>query len=312
MISYEPMLAVPWPAPFDDPAWWFEAKWDGVRVLVEAEPGRVRLRSRSGRDMSATYPELTCLVVDRPTVLDGEIIAFDAGGIPSFGTLQSRMNTTRPVAGTPVALVVFDLLHHGRPLIGHPIEERWERLASLDLPGVVRSEPVRANGLALFEAAEGLGIEGIVAKRAASTYQPGRRSHDWRKVPIRRRTKALVGGFTPGEGGRSASFGALQLGLWHEGRLRYVGGVGTGFDEVSLIRIRQTLDQLGGEPVALSGDWPPGTRFVLPVLVAVVEYLNWTSGGRLRGPAFVGFGDDVPEDITWRSEGPGDIGDPTG
>jgi bifunctional non-homologous end joining protein LigD len=306
------MLSVPWPAAFDDPAWWFEVKWDGVRVLVEAEPGRVRLRSRSGRDMSATYPELTGLVVDRPTVLDGEIIAFDSGGVPSFGMLQTRMNATRPVAATPVSLVVFDLLHHGEPTVGLPIEDRWKRLASLDLPGVVRSEPVQENGMALFEAAKGLGIEGIVAKRVASTYQPGRRSPDWRKVPIRRRTKALVGGFTPGEGGRSSSFGALQLGLWHEGRLRYVGGVGTGFDDVSLVRIRQALDQLGGEPLAVTGDWPPGTRFVLPVLVAVVEYLNWTSAGRLRGPAFVGFGDDDPAVITWRSEGPGDIGEPTG
>jgi bifunctional non-homologous end joining protein LigD len=306
------MLAVSWPAPFDDPGWWFEVKWDGVRVLVEAEPGRVRLRSRSGRDMSTTYPELTHLPVDRPTVLDGEIIAFDAGGVPSFGALQQRMNATRPVPGTPVSLAVFDLLHHGRSLIGLPIEERWRRLASLELPGVVRSEPVAENGTALFEAAGDLGIEGIVAKRAASTYQPGRRSPDWRKVPIRRRTKALVGGFTPGEGGRSSSFGALQLGLWDEGRLRYVGGVGSGFDEITLLRIRQTLDQLGGEPVGRSGDWPPETRFVYPVLVAVVEYLNWTTAGRLRGPSFIGFGDDDPDDVTWESEGPGDSGEPSG
>lgn len=305
MISFPPMMAVSWPRPFDDDEWWFEIKWDGIRVMVEAEPGQSVLRARSGRDVTASFSDLARIEVDRATVIDCEIVAFDEVGVPSFQRLQSRMNRSRPFPGVSVTLVPFDLLYHGVPLLGNPIEERRERLASIDIPGAGLSEPVLGRGVAMFEAAVAKGLEGVVAKRRESRYQPGRRSPDWRKIPMRARVRALVCGYTPGEGGRFPSFGALQLGLWDEGRIRYVGGVGTGFDEAALEAISQTLRQIETEAIPMVGDWPAGTRFVEPVLVAMVEYLSWTEGGRLRGPAFVGFTDDAPEAITWVAEGPG-------
>lgn len=309
MIPYPPMLAVPWPAAFDDPEWWFEAKWDGVRVIVEAEPGSVRLWSRTGRDMTATYPELTGLEVAKRAVLDGEVVALDPTGVPSFNRLQQRMNRAGGRReGVLVNLVVFDLLYLGSPLVHLPIEERWDRLRGVDVGAAIRSEPIVGQGRALFEAAAASGVEGIVAKRAGSRYQPGRRSPDWRKVPIRRRVKAVVGGYTVGEGDRSATFGALQLGLWDDGGLRYVGGVGTGFDTASLRQIRATLDEIQTPDPELVGEWPLETVAVAPVLVAMVEFLNWTPGGRLRGPVFMGFSGEPSESAKWETEGPDDIG----
>lgn len=302
------MLAVQWPAAFDDPGWWFEVKWDGVRVIVESDPGRVRLWSRTGKEMTDFYPEATGVSSDKRVVIDGEIVALDDNGVPSFSRLQQRMNR---VAGRTeavvVRLVVFDVLEFDGPLLGLPIEERWKRLADIDLGSGIRSDSVRTDGVALFEAAAASSLEGIVAKRAGSLYQPGRRSHDWRKIPIRRRTQAVVGGFTMGEGDRTGGFGALQLGLWDHGELVYVGAVGTGFDRESLSRIRETLEQIRGSDVILAGDWPRETVVVEPVLVAYVEFLNWTTAGRLRGPAFVGLSSDPSENVTLELEGPGDI-----
>lgn len=306
------MLAVPWLQPFDDPEWWFELKWDGIRVLMEGDRDRVRLRSRRDRDMTATYPELAGYRFDRPTVLDGEIVVLDHQGRPSFAKLQQRMNLSGRAAveaarTLPATLVAFDLLHHGEALVSDPIEKRRERLQAV-LPAPAQlSEPMRGEGRALFAAIVERGLEGMVAKLSGSMYRPGRRSPEWRKIAHRRRVRAVVGGFTLGERARATSFGALELGLWVGERLRYVGGVGSGFDDRSLRMIRAELDLLRTDvPVFTDpSQLPRGTVMVVPRLQAVVEFRNWTPAGRLRAPVFVGFAEDGPERPSWETEGPG-------
>lgn len=306
MIPYPPMLAVSWAEPFDDPDWWFEVKWDGVRVIVETGGAGTRLWSRTGKDMSAYYPELHAVGSGRTLVLDGEIVALDESGIPSFNRLQQRMNRLpRRHESVAVGMVVFDILDDGEPLIDLPFETRREKLEAIDPGPATVSSVVPGEGIAVFEAASEGGLEGVVAKRAGSRYQPGRRSPDWRKIPLRRRISAVVGGFTFGEGNRSGGFGALQMGLWDGGRLRYIGGVGTGFDAESVVAIRRALDEIRQEPADLAGDWPRATMFVAPVLVGLVDFQNWTPGGRMRGPSFAGFSTEPSETCTWETEGAG-------
>ncbi|HKZ25019.1 MAG TPA: non-homologous end-joining DNA ligase [Acidimicrobiia bacterium] len=312
---YEPMLASPWPRPFSDHEWWFEVKWDGVRVLAYLEEGKVALRTRRGREVSDTYPDLGSLRVDRATVLDGEVVALDSDGMPSFALLQQRMNIGSRTAArkksesVPITYMVFDLLHHGVPMVGRPIEERWEVLAALNLPPpVLRAEPVGQEGEALFAAVQQNGLEGMVGKRRGSLYRPGLRSSDWRKVASRHLMRAVVGGFTLGAGGRAGSFGSLMLGLWAPEGLRFVGAVGSGFDDASLVAIRSALVEMAREgspfagPIEVLGE----ARFVDPQLVAVVEYKEWTPYGRLRAPVFKGFAGGPPESPTWEAEGPRD------
>lgn len=308
---YEPMLAVPWPAPFDDPDWWFEVKWDGFRVLVEVDGPEVRLRSRRGHDLSASFPELVAGWPAGRYVVDGEIVVFDDEGRPDFAALQTRHNATggdarRRASALPASIVAFDLLYDESSLVDLPVELRRARLVARVEGRAVTPDPIRADGTALWAAVVERGLEGIVAKRAASRYRPGRRSPDWRKIAHRRRVRVVVGGYTVGAGGRSDTFGALQVGLWTASGLRYVGAVGTGFDASALRAIRETLDRIRVDrnPFAPVAEPPAGTVWVEPVLVALVEFKTWTDAGRLRAPAFVGFTDDSPREATWEAEGP--------
>ncbi len=309
---YEPMLAVPWPAPFTDPDWLFEVKWDGVRALLYWDGHRVMLRSRRGRDLTPVYPELTSFAQPRPCVLDGEIVAFDTTGRPSFGALQKRMNLAggRRVAEaartTPATLMAFDLLYDGKEIIDQPLATRRGRLEALDLPSrVVRSDTVDGEGEALFRAAAGRGLEGVVGKRRDSPYRPGVRAPEWRKIPHLRVLRAVVGGFTSGERGRSTTFGALLLGLWDGDELRWVGSVGTGFTDAALSAIRSALDETRVAECPFRADPQlPEAIWVAPRLVARVEFKEWTAGGRLRAPSFKGFSPDPVEVATWAAEGP--------
>lgn len=305
---FAPMLAVPWNEPFDDPRWGFEAKLDGVRAIATVSDGSLRLRSRAGNDMTGTYPELGALGgLPDGTVLDGEVIAYDEEGVPSFERLQGRKQHQGP---SPVAigLVAFDLLaDRGEVVIDQPLERRLERLATLDLPEpVVASQLIVESGVALFEAAAEAGLEGVVAKRLGSLYRPGARSADWRKIPHVRRTRAVVGGFTESEGIRAGGFGALLLGAWEGDRLRYVGSVGTGFDHASARAIRQALEQMTTTASPFDDDPAiPAGSFVHPHLVAEIEFKQWTRAGRLRAPSFKGFSDRSAEDVLWDQDGPG-------
>ena len=301
------MLAVAWERPFDDDGWGFEPKLDGVRAIATIHHGEVALRSRAGNDMTASYPELAGLRSLAPaTVLDGEIIAYDDSGRPSFERLQGRIHCSG-ASSIAVSYVVFDVLaDSGSTLINEPLETRLEHLEALSLPDpVVRSTMIRGAGIALFEAAAERGLEGIVAKRFASPYRPGERSPQWRKIPHVRRTRAVVGGFTESDGIRTGMFGALLLGVWDGPALRYVGSVGTGFDQATAKAIRDALDQMatGESPFADDSTLPQG-RFVHPHLVAEIAFKEWTAAGRLRAPSFKGFSDRPHEEVTWTAEGP--------
>ncbi|MDJ0665327.1 MAG: non-homologous end-joining DNA ligase [Acidimicrobiia bacterium] len=304
------MLATPWPVPFDDPAWVFELKWDGIRCLLTSDGDEVSLLSRAGNDMTRRYPELSAAAVPPGLVLDGEIVALDQSGRPSFELLQGRMGFSAGAVHTPmvpITYVVFDLLHHEQPMIELPLEARQERLDSLDLPPpMVVADRYAGESGPVWEFVESHDLEGLVAKRLGSRYTPGARSPDWRKIGRFMQLRAVVGGFTPGTGGRAGTFGALLLGLIYGSRLRWVGAVGTGFNDRSLRAIRDALDEMrvAESPFHSDAEIPPDAIWVDPRLVAVVRFKQWTRSGKVRAPSFLGFGDDPVATITWDAEGP--------
>ena len=301
------MLATRWPRPFSDDGWLFEPKWDGIRGIVIWDGRDISIRTRNDTEVSDRYPELADPGGFRPCVFDGEIVAFDDRGRPSFERLQQRMHRTGGRgAAHGVGFIAFDLLHDGEPLLSAPLEERIARLEALGLrPPYATVAPRQGAGEALWELVVDRDLEGMVAKRLGSPYRPGVRSPDWRKIHHLHTVKAVVGGFTPGERGRAATFGALLVGLRDGVALRWIGAVGTGFSDQALGSIRESLDEIRveGSPFHHDPEIPKAT-WVEPRLVALVEYANWTAAGRLRRPVFKGFTDDDPEGITWEAEGP--------
>jgi len=300
-----PMLATPGPVPAAGAGEWvFEFKWDGVRAIAGATPdGRVRATSRNDKDFTASYPELVGLaeLVDEPVLLDGELVVLDAQGRPSFGLLQSRMHVRAPspalLRQAPVQFYVFDLLHaDGRSLLGEPYRIRRQLLEELDLnSGPVRTPPSYTDlaGEQLLAIARDNGLEGVVAKRPNSRYEPGRRSRAWIKTPLRRTQEVIIGGWRPGEGRRAGLLGSLLLGAFDEaGRLAFVGGVGTGFTERMLRALTEELAPLErasspfSEPVPR--EYARGAHWVEPVLVGEVEFREWSADGRLRHPSWRG------------------------
>jgi len=299
--------------PFVDDDWVFEIKWDGVRALLYFDGETTRFVGRSGRDVTERYPELAGFEAGMPLVLDGEIVALDEKGRPSFERLQRRMNLQSAAAiedaarSVPVNFAVFDVLFAGGDITRSSFDDRRAVLDGLDLSSpFVRSEVVETDPAGLWEFVGQRGLEGIVAKRRSSPYRPGARSADWRKITVKQRVRAVVGGFTEGDGGRLGSFGALLLGLWTGGGLRWIGSVGSGFDDWSLQATRRALDQMRMEnsPFLPGNELPRKAVWVFPQLVALVEFREWTAVGRLRGPVFKGFTDDPHGEITWAAEGP--------
>jgi bifunctional non-homologous end joining protein LigD len=303
----DPMQARLAAFPRGQDGWAFEVKWDGVRAIAFVEGGRVRLQSRSGRDITARYPEIGGLgrsLGSRAVVLDGEVVAFDPDGRPDFGRLQGRMHLASDAAvrrrarETPVAYVIFDLLWlEGHSLMALPYDERRARLEQLGLAGPAWQAPPAQldDGEALLAASRELGLEGIVAKRRGSPYEPGRRSPCWVKVKNVHRQDFVVGGWMPGEGGRSGRVGALLVGYHDdEGALRYAGRVGSGFTEAELRRVGDLLEPLATDRSPFIGRQPPkASRFVAPELVAEVEFREWTHSGTLRAPAYKGMREDA-------------------
>jgi bifunctional non-homologous end joining protein LigD len=302
-----PMLARLGDLPREDGRWAYEVKWDGVRALVWVEGGQVRLESRNGRDITAQYPELSALgrrLGARPALLDGEIVALDAEGRPDFGRLQGRMHLAseaavrRRVRDTPVTLMVFDLLHlDGRSLLDEPWTERRAALEALELEGERwRTPPARReDGAGLLAATKAQQLEGIVAKRADCPYEPGRRTGSWIKIKNVHRQDLVIGGWLPGEGKRRSRVGALLVGYYADGELRFAGRAGTGFTETELTRLARLLEPLqrGDSPFAPRRELPrKGAVWVEPQLVAEVEYREWTGAGILRAPAYKGLRDD--------------------
>src|SRR5215217_8065772 len=278
-----PMLARTGPLPEEDGSWAYEIKWDGVRAIAFVQGGRLTLQARSGRDVTPRYPELRPLaeaLAGREVILDGEVVAFD-GARPSFQKLQSRMHLgsdhaiRRLAREDPVHYIAFDLLYlDGRSLLDLRYDERRARLAELELQGPTWQAPAHhvGDGAALLELTRAEGLEGVIAKRLDCPYIPGRRSSGWVKVKNVCSTDAVVGGWLPGEGGRSGRLGALVVGIPdEEGELRYAGRVGTGFNQAELVRLGGTLESLATPESPFAGKQPPKlTRFVEPRLVARV------------------------------------------
>jgi bifunctional non-homologous end joining protein LigD len=305
----EPMLAKLTRLPADDGRWAFEIKWDGVRAIARSEPGSLRLFSRNGNDITAAYPELQGLnaaLGAHTAILDGEIVALDAKGRPSFQALQPRMHQrTASVVEllsetAPVTYMVFDLLWlDGHSLTELPYSERRAALDALKLNGARWrvSEFHTGDGEALLAATREQGLEGLVAKRLDSRYLPGKRS-GWAKIKNSMRQELVVGGWTSGKGARSSRIGALLVGVRDDeiGGLRYSGRVGTGFDAEELERLAGLLAPLARKSTPFTGSSQPpkGSHFVEPELVCEVEFSEWTQAGTLRQPSYKGLRDDKP------------------
>ncbi|MCE6997256.1 non-homologous end-joining DNA ligase [Saccharothrix sp. S26] len=306
-----PMLASPGRLPAGG-GWAFEFKWDGVRAVTYVRGGRVRAMTRNDLEVSATYPEvraLSALLGDREVVLDGEIVALGTQRQPDFGRLQSRMHVARPgddlLARVPVVYYVFDLLHvDGRSLLGEPYARRRDELSGLGLSGraEVRVPPsfTEVDGEDVLAVASDYGLEGVVAKRVTSRYEPGRRSTAWVKVPLVRTQEVLIGGWRPGDGRRAGTIGSLLLGVRSDDGLRYVGKVGTGFTHSALLDLQDRLRPLArrGSPFCdqVPADHARHAHWVRPELVGEVEYRTWTTDGRLRHSSWRGLRPDKDPD----------------
>jgi bifunctional non-homologous end joining protein LigD len=314
-----PMLATAGSLPATDveSAWAFEMKWDGVRAVAYVDRGSLRVLTRTDRDVTAGYPELrglTDALGEHRVVLDGEIVAFDEAGRPSFGELQQRMNVARPTPAlrdrVPVTYLVFDLLHaDGRSLIRLPYSERRAALEALDLGGPHWAVPPAFEGAAsaAVETSLAQGLEGVVAKRRDSAYLPGRRSTDWLKVKNIRTQEVVIGGWKPGEGRRSGGIGSLLLGVPDEdGRLVYAGHVGTGFTVRMLEDLATMLRPLERKTPPFADEVPrmyaKDARWVTPRYVGEVAFTEWTRDGRLRQPSWRGLRPDKePADVVRES-----------
>jgi bifunctional non-homologous end joining protein LigD len=306
------MLAVPSKVlPPDDGTWAYEMKWDGMRALVGIEGGTVWLTSRAGNDATDRFPEIAPIAdalggVD--ALLDGELVALDDRGVPSFERLQPRMQAhgraaVRDRATTqPVVLMVFDVLW----LAGHstcelPYRERRELLDRLELVGPSWQSPPTtygvlggATGDAVLETSRALGLEGVVAKRVDSPYRPGRRSDSWRKVKTTLGQELVVGGWLPGAGRLEGQLGSLLVG-YHDaaGDLRFAGRVGSGIDADARDQLQCALAPLRRDRSPfITTPRLPSPQWVDPELVVEVVFHEWTCQGVLRAPRYRGLRDD--------------------
>jgi len=284
--------------------WVFEVKWDGMRAIACCDHGALHLHSGRLHDVTDRFGELaglaTALEAHR-VVLDGEIVALDDAGRPDFGRLQQRMHVARAAtaarraAEVPVSYLVFDLLWlDDHDLCAQPYTQRRRLLEALVDPGPHWQVPAALgdDGEAWLRAVADQGLEGLVAKRADSRYEPGRRSPSWRKVKVRRRQELVVAGWVEGEGGLAGELGALVL-AHHDaaGRLTYAGRVGSGISDPERRRLRAELESRAEPTSPIPGGVPRGDAAVhhcRPELVVEVAFAEWTAEGLLRHPTYVG------------------------
>ena len=309
-----PMLAAPGDPPSHDPgAWAVEFKWDGVRALAFIETGRLRLVSRTGKDITATYPEVAGLghaIGHKQALVDGEIVAF-SGGRPDFEALQPRMHVSSPAQAArlaelnPVTYLAFDVLQlDGRPLTGLPYTERRKILEEIMPNGGGWLSPPTFPGEdlgAVLAASAQNGLEGVVIKRLDSAYEPGARSGSWRKIKNLLRQEVVVAGWKPGKGNRAGLIGSLLVGYYGTGTsgqrgLLYCGHVGTGFTDKTLRMLTRRLESLRRPNSPFDSPVPPEYArpavWVEPRLVIEVRFDRWTRAGRMIAPAYQGLRDD--------------------
>lgn len=306
-----PQLARLGPLPADERRFGYEIKWDGVRAIGFIDNGRLRLESRNLLDITAQYPELKELgesLGSRSAVLDGEIVAFDKAGKPSFSRLQTRMHVGSPAVvkrrmrDVPVTYMIFDLLYfEGHSLMSMAYEDRRRKLDALGLNGPAwQTPPYYRDGAALLAASRAQGLEGIVAKRIDAPYLQGRREAVWLKIKNPRRGEFVIAGWYPGEGNRENRIGSLLLGYYEANAqfairdsqtpLRFAGKVGTGFTEKELKRLQELLVPLRRVTTPFTGAKQPQKHAVFcePQYVAAVEYTEWTHERTLRHPSYKG------------------------
>ncbi len=316
-----PMLARSATAiPKPESQWSFEVKWDGVRAIAYLKPGRLRLESRNLKEITDSYPEVRGLLRalgTREAVFDGELVAFDNSGRPSFERLQRRMHVRtssavrRLAASTPVLYAIFDLLYlDGRVLMDQSYEERRQQLEELELAGPAWRVPAAhvGDGQRLLEATREQNLEGVIAKRLGSRYEPGRRSGAWVKAKHTLRQELVIGGWIPGEGRRAERIGALLMGHYRGNKFIYAGRVGTGFTEATLDQLAARLEPIRRKrsPFEEAPKLPREAQLVEPRLVAEIEFREWTADGIMRAPSFKGLRDDVSaRDVRLEADGPG-------
>jgi DNA ligase D-like protein (predicted ligase)/DNA ligase D-like protein (predicted 3'-phosphoesterase) len=303
MNNYQPMLARTAEKPFNDSEWIFEVKWDGIRAIAYVGE-ETNLKSRNNKELISKFPELKELSqLTSNVVLDGEIVIL-TDGLPDFQSVASRNQTSNPKeiqtlsVEMPATYIVFDILEiDGVSLIDQPLFERIALLNSHLKQGkyVIQSEPIREHGIEYYQAVLQKKLEGIIAKRRNSTYQPGTRSPDWLKIKQVKTCDCVIFGYTQGTGNRADTFGALLLGLYEDGNPVYVGRVGTGFTELDLINIYKQLKTIEtSTPWFTEPDIPPESHWTQPILVAQIGYQEVTKDQRLRAPRFQGFRYDKP------------------
>ncbi|MEO8745192.1 MAG: non-homologous end-joining DNA ligase [Candidatus Dormiibacterota bacterium] len=305
----EPMLAkLATKIPSPDDAWGFEFKWDGIRGLAYVDGGRVRLMSRSGEDITPRYPEIHAMgraIGSVEVILDGEVVALDENGRPSFEQIQQRMGLTseseirRKMKVVPVTYMIFDLMwQDGHSQVEKPYTERRSSLEKLKLSGAFWQTPPyeKGGGQAMLQASAKAGLEGVMAKKLESRYEPGKRTGVWVKVKNHNRQELVIGGWLDGEGKRSGYPGSLLVGYYDKGKFVYAGKVGTGFTDATLETLAGLLKPLAQErnPFEVGTPPPRAAHFVKPKLVAEFEFVEWTKSGQLRAPSFKGLRQDKP------------------
>jgi bifunctional non-homologous end joining protein LigD len=292
-------------------------KWDGIRAVGAWDGQRLRLFARSGNEVTHRYPEITAVDAGlgrEPAVLDGELVALEPDGRPSFPLLQTRMNLeragdiAREARRTPVRYYLFDILaHDGDDLADLPLRERRDVLEAVAAASVdaIAVPPVFDDVDAALDTSVQLRLEGIVVKDPGSRYVRGGRAESWLKVKITRTQEVVIAGIRPGKGGRSSTFGSLLLGIPDEDGLRYAGRVGTGFSDSTLATLMKKLLPLRTDDNPLTGVPPLDARdalWVRPELVGEVEYGEFTPAGILRHPRWRGLRPDKRPDEVRRED----------
>jgi bifunctional non-homologous end joining protein LigD len=293
------MLATLVGGPFDDPDWLFEVKWDGFRMEAVVDGDSVRLWTRGEQDAASRYfgqfLDPPTWIEARQAIVDGEVIALDEHGEPDFALLQARIKG-RGVAAEPTPFVyeVFDLLHlDGRTLVDEPLEERRRLLGDVLRadPRVRLSEHIETDGIAFFEAARARGLEGIMAKDRRSPYVPGKRTDRWQKIKIRPEQELVVGGWVKGTG-KAVDLGALLVGVYEDGALRYAGKIGAGFTTTNRAELLAAVAPLAVSESPFATPPPRAAardaQWLRPELVIRAEFAGWTGDGLVRQAAYKG------------------------
>ena len=312
MKFIKPMLAKASKLPAAQQEYAYEIKWDGLRAIIYADKGRILVSSRNLNDITAQYPELQAIKgsLNHGTILDGEIVALNSSGRPSFELLQARMglssitNIESKMKQVPVTYIIFDIIQlNEKQLNDQPFVYRRNKLEQLGLTGPFWQTPAytKGDGQSFLAASRQLGLEGIMAKRLDSLYIPGKRTGDWLKIKNQLRQELVVCGWVVGKGGRAGRIGAILVGYYENHCLVYAGKVGTGFTIAMLDKLTELLTPLQRSTSPFCSEIPVKEAiFVEPKLVGEFEFTEWTTNNTLRHPSFKGLREDKPANLVTR------------